>query len=140
MQIISCIPEANKFWIACNKEEAEEWFIPLLDESGLECLNNWFQLYEDRKSNIDHGKEYEQIIKDMMGVKEIAYAYFCVSRDMSDCYAEVAHHPFHQLWNGYSPFRRCDPIDISSPEELKDVVLTYKGKTLDQYDDVDLCY
>ena len=63
-----------------------------------------------------------------MKVDEIAYAYFNVSRDLSVCYADVAHHPFHQLWNGYSPFCLCDQVEISSPDELKELVMTYQGK------------
>ena len=137
MRIISYIPSLvlDKFWIACSKEEAEKWFIPLLDERGLDRLHNWFRFYEQCKQQPDHGKDYEQMIKDTMEVDEVAYAYFCVSRDLSECYADVAHHPFHPLWNAYSPFRRCDHVEIDSPDELKDIVMTYKGKPIEPSDE-----
>lgn len=128
MKIISYRPEDDQFWIACNKEEAEKWFIPLLDEQGLKGLNDWFRFYEDRKRGPDRGEEYESNVKGVMGVDEIAYAYFNVSRDLSVCYAGVAHHPFHQLWNGYSPFCPCDHVEINSPADLKDIVMTRDGK------------
>ena len=76
--------------------------------------------------------EYERMIKETMEVNEVAYAYFNVSRDLSVCYSDVAHHPFHQLWNGYSPFRKCDHIVIDSLEELKNLVMTYQGKPYEE--------
>ncbi len=72
-----------------------------------------------------------------MEVDDVAYAYFCVSRDLSRCYADVAHHPFHQLWNAYSPFRRCDHVEINSPDELKNIEMTYKGKPIEPTDEDD---
>ena len=134
MKIISYRPTDDQFWIACNKEEAEKWFIPLLDENGLRQLNDWFHLYEICKGGPDQGQEYESIVKEMMGVDEIAYAYFNVSRDLSVCYADVAHHPFHQLWNGYSPFCPCDHVEINSPTDLKDIVMTQDGKPFEKND------
>ena len=128
MKVIACCPGSGEFWIACNKEEAEKWFIPLLDENGLRNLDNWFRLYASHKEGEDQGKHYEKTIKEVMRVNEIAYAYFNVSRDLSVCYADVAHHPFHQLWNGYSPYCLCDQVEIQSPDELKDLVMTYNGK------------
>ena len=134
MKIISYRPSDDQFWIACNKQEAEKWFIPLLDENGLRQLNDWFHLYEIRKGGADHGQEYESLVKEMMGVDEIAYAYFNVSRDLSVCYADVAHHPFHQLWNGYSPFCPCDHVEINSPADLKGIVMTQDGKPFEKVD------
>ena len=78
-------------------------------------------------------------IIDLTGVNEIggynalAYAYFNVSRDLSVCYSDVAHHPFNHLWNAYNPFRRCDHVEIQSPDELKDIVMTWDGKTFDEF-------
>ena len=119
MTILAYRPDDDQFWLSCNKEEAERWFIPRLDEKGMKSLNGWFELYASRKRQEDHGKEYEDMVKEMMCVDEIAYAYFNVSRDLSVCYAEMAHHPFHQLWNGYSPFCPCEHVEIKSPDELR---------------------
>jgi hypothetical protein len=136
MKIISYIPpepgKVDSFWIACSKEEAEKWFIPLLDENGLRWLQNWFNDCERRMRDKDQRQGYEQMIKETMHVNELAYAYFCVARDLSKCYANVAHHPFHQLWNGYSPFLRCDQVDINSPDELKDIVMTLDGRPISE--------
>lgn len=134
MEILSYIPAASgkpdSFWIACSKDEADKWFIPLLDDGGLLELKNWLRQCEDRMRQPDRGKEYEQMIRDAMQVDGLAYAYFCVARDLSECYAEVAHHPFHQLWNGYSPFWRCDHVTINTLDDLKDIVMTLDGKPI----------
>ena len=122
MTILAYRPRDDQFWIACSKEEAERWFIPRLDKRGMELLNNWFHLYAE------HSQDYEEMVKEMMGVDEIAYAYFNVSRDLAVCYADVAHHPFHQLWNGYSPFCPCDHIEISSPDELRFIKPNYQER------------
>ena len=130
MKILSYRPCDDQFWIACSKEEAEKWFIPRLNENGIESLNNWFNFYANCKTQKDRGEAYESMLKEMLGVDEIAYAYFNVSRDLSVCYADVAHHPFHQLWNGYSPFCPCDQVEISTPDDLKYIKPTYKGTPL----------
>ena len=36
-----------------------------------------------------------------------------------------------------SPFRRCDHVEINSPDELKDIVMTYKGKPIEPTDEED---
>ena len=140
MTIISYIPspQLDKFWIACSKEEAEKWFVPLLDENGLRQYENVIRMNAERREHSpERDAKYNEMIKEAMEVDEVAYAYFCVSRDLSECYADVAHHPFHQLWNAYSPFRRCDHVEINSPDELKDIVMTYKGKPIDPSDEED---
>ncbi len=129
MTIISYRPSDDQFWIACTKEEAEKWFVPLLDERGLKQYHDVLFMTEKwKRGSSDFVKDYNQMIKNAMCVDEVAYAYFNVSRDLSVCYSDVAHHPFHQLWNGYSPFCFCDHIVINTPDELKTVVMTYQGK------------
>ena len=129
MTIISYRPDDDQFWIACTQEEAEKWFVPLLNERWLRLYHEVLLTNERRKQcEPERDKEYNQIIKDAMQVDEVAYAYFNVSRNLSVCYSDVAHHPFHQLWNGYSPFCLCDHIVINTPDELKTVVMTHQGK------------
>ena len=133
MEVISCRPGQGQFWVACNKEEAEKWFVPLLDKSHLKQFNDVLMMNEERKiGDAEYALEYERMIKETMEVNEVAYAYFNVSLDISICYSDVAHHPFHQLWNGYSPFRKCDHIVIDSLEELKNLVMTYQGKPYEE--------
>ena len=131
MTIIAYIPSLvlDEFWIGCSKEEAEKWFVPRLDENRLEQYNVVLRMNAERKEHDAHwATEYDDMIKETLGVNEVSYIYFGVTRDRSNCYAEVAHYPFHQLWNGYSPFCLCDHVTIDSPEQLKDIVMTYKGK------------
>ena len=137
MKIISYIPAApdkpDSFWIACSKEEAEKWLVPLLDEEGLRQYNMVLRMNANRKEQDPLWEEkYNDMIKETMGVNEVAFVHFCISRDLSECYAEVAHHPFHQLWNGYSPFWRCDHVDINTPDDLKDIVMTLDGRPISE--------
>ena len=133
MKIISYRPFDDQFWVACSKEEAEKWFVPLLNEEKLKYYHEVLKMNLDRKLlDPRRAVEYDNIIKEMMGVDEVSYAYFNVSRDLSECYSDVAHHPFHQLWNGYSPFYLCDHIVINTPDDLKYIHPTYKGKSFEQ--------
>lgn len=43
---------------------------------------------------------------------------FLVARDLRFIHAFHAHYPFHQLWNGYSPFRDIDEVRIGHLDEL----------------------
>lgn len=131
MKIISYRPGDDQFWIACTKEEAEKWFVPHLSERDKETYENVIRENEQR-SPLERDI-YETMIKNVMRVSEVAYAYFNVSRDLSVCYSDVAHHPFNHLWNAYNPFRRCDHVEIQSPDELKDIVMTWDGKTFDEF-------
>ena len=68
----------------------------------------------------------------MMGIDELAYSPLqCLPR-LSVCYADVAHHPFHQLWNGYSPFCPCDHVELETTEELHLVEPTFEGKPFEK--------
>ena len=105
MMIISYRPFDDQSWIACSKEEAEKWFVPLLNEERLKHYHDVLRMNLDRKrQDPENAVAYEKMVKEAMGVDEVAYAYFNVSRDLSECYSDVSHHPFHQLWDGYSPF------------------------------------
>lgn len=135
MKIISYIPavpdKPDSFWIACSKEEAEKWFVPLLDDEGLRQYNMVLRMNANRKEQDPLWEDnYNEMIKEAMGVNEVAFVHFCFSRDLSECYAEVAHHPFHQLWHGCSPFWRCDHVDIHTSDDLKDIVMTLDGRPI----------
>lgn len=132
MKIISYRPDDDQFWIACSKYEAEKWFVPLLDGKSLKRYQDVLIETEHRKWHPEVAAEYDNMIKEAMCVDDVAYAYFNVSRDLTICYSDVAHHPFHQQWNAYSPFCLCDHIDIQSPDQLKDIVMTYKGKPFER--------
>ena len=124
MKIISYRPADDQFWIGCTKEEAEKFFIPLLNEDSKNGLSEFLrhcEMYDD---------EYREMVCETMGIEELSYMYFNVSRDLKICYYDVPHHPFHQLWNAYSPFVKCDFIEISHTSELKNVVPTFNGKII----------
>ena len=114
MEIISYRPNDDQFWIGCSKEEAERYFVPLLKGKDLEY-------YKSMIVRQKYTPDYVSMVKSCMEIEELSYAYFNVSRNLDLCYYDVPHHPFHQLWNAYSLFRRCKHVVINSLEELKDI-------------------
>lgn len=122
MKIIAYRPEKDLFWIGCTKEEAEKFFIPLI---GKEQEVFWPNFLARMQEGYPDG--YKKMVCEVMDIDEMSYIYFGVSRDLKICYFAVPHHPFHQLWNGYSAFARCDAVEIEDLSELKDVEPTYKG-------------
>lgn len=125
MKIVSYRPNDDQFWIGCTKDEAEKFFVPLLDEQRKAFLPEFFTRMQDYCSD-----RYKELVCKTMGVDEMSFIYFNVSRDLKECYYSVPHHPFHNLWNGHGPFVRCDTVEIKDLSELKDIKPTYKGVLL----------
>lgn len=130
MKILAYRKEEDQFWIACSKDEAERWFIPRLSD---ENLNNFKNLKEGRGH---WNEENMSICMDMMkllGVEELDYAYFNVSRDLSVCYSSDPYYPVSPWWNGLSPFVVVDLAVIQSPDELAGFVPTSGGKAVSRH-------
>jgi hypothetical protein len=51
MKIISYRPRDDQFWIGCTMEEAEQFFIPLLEDWRKDRLPNYFREYEEQFSS-----------------------------------------------------------------------------------------
>ena len=115
MLIISYRPRDDQFWIGCTMAEAEKYFFPLLNEQQKEGLTGFLEQLKE------YTPKYKEMVCETMGIDMLSDIYFNVSRDLKVCYYDVPHHPFHQLWNAYSPFARCEFIEISDPAELKTV-------------------
>lgn len=127
MKILAYRKDQDQFWIACSKEEAEKWFIPRLDSESLDSFKNI-------KEETDHWNE-EEITRclDMMkllGVEDLDYAYFSISRDLSECIPGYPYFPVSPWWTTGSPFVDMDLALIQSPEELVNFVPTFDGKAI----------
>jgi len=65
MEIISYRPSDDQFWIGCSKAEAEKFFLPLLDQCGLDHYN---MIMRDK---IGRDRDYWDMIRDTMGVERV---------------------------------------------------------------------
>lgn len=130
MKITAYRPHDDQFWIGCTKDEAEKFFASLLNEKQKKNLPEFFDRMEEYRSDW-----YKELVCKTMGIDEMSFSYFNVSRDLTVCYYSVRHHPFHNLWNGYGPFVRCDVVEIKDLSELKDFKPTYKGVLLSTLSD-----
>ena len=126
MKIIAYRPEKDLFWIGCTRDEAEKFFIPLISKEQEKDLPSFLSRIQEGYSD-----SYKKMVCEVMGIDEMSFIYFGVSRDLKFCYFSVPHHPFHQLWNGFSEFAKCDAVEIKDLSELKDVKPTYKGVPFD---------
>ena len=127
MKILAYRKKEDQFWIACNQEEAERWFLPRLNSEGLDCFKNI-------KEEIVHWNEEKRAVcMDMMkllGVDDLDYAYFNVSRDLSVCYSGHPYYPVSPWWTTGSPYVDMDLAIIKSPDELVNFVPTFEGKAI----------
>lgn len=122
MIILTYMPSEDKFWIGCNKEECEKWFVPRISDQNkklYESLIGW-----------EKSKSASNAVKNFFGIKEVSYMYFLVSRDLQKCSCEEPHLPFSSQWV-YYPFVECEFVEISSPDEL--LTLAIKKKKLDSF-------
>ena len=123
MKIISYKPDDDEFWIGCSKEEAEKFFIPLLNEDSKDGLSEFLRrcgMYDD---------EYRKMVCKYMGIKELSYIYFNVSRDLKVCYYAFPHQPYHSRNEG--TYINCDIIEISNLSDLERVNPTINGKIIE---------
>ena len=91
----------DAFWVECTPEEAATLVEPRMSDA-------------DRMS-IDETKAHYGWPHHFEGLPRCC---FLVARDLSFIHAFHAHYPFHQLWNGYSPFRDVPDTAIGSLEGL----------------------
>lgn len=115
MLIISYRPGDDQFWIGCTMAEAERYFFPQLSNEQKGDLPRFLEQMKR------YTPKYRKMVCETMGIDKLSDIYFNVSRDLKVCYYDVPHHPFHHLWNAYSPFAKCDIIEISDISELKTV-------------------
>jgi hypothetical protein len=94
--------EDGSFWVECTPEESRDSVEPRMRSDDQETI--------DRMRRSSYGWPHR--------VRGTAYCCFMISPDLSRIQAFWWHYPFHQLWNGYSPFHAIEPVDIESLDEL----------------------
>ena len=101
----------DAFWIEATQEEAETGVFPRLQPDAI------------AKSK-ELAERFKQLAE-QMGNPSRPFC-FLVVRDLSSIDPFHVHYPFHQLWNGYSPFERMPEKVIANLEELRSLVLPAK--------------
>lgn len=102
----------DAFWIEATEEEAEMHVYPYLPPPAIEESRNVAEQYMS--------------IAELIGGNPIRPFCFLVARDVSSIDPYHVHYPFHQLWNGYSPFEMMPEMIIESLEELRNIELPPK--------------
>jgi hypothetical protein len=91
----------DAFWVECSPVESVELVEPQMNEEDHASVE---------RMRRDYGWPH-----DFGGRQRCC---FLVARDLSFIRAFPAHYPFHQLWNGYSPFRETDDTTIDALAQL----------------------
>jgi hypothetical protein len=98
----------DAFFVEATKEEATAEIFPILHPVEIaesrELAERFLHLAEE------------------LGTPARPYCYL-VARDLSTIDPFHVHYPFHQLWNGYSPFEEIEEVNIQSLEETRELIL-----------------
>lgn len=98
----------DAFWVEATQEEAINEVFPKLQPA---------EIVESK----EFVERFIQIAKELCNPPR-PYC-FLVAQDLSTTDPFHVHYPFHQLWNGYSPFEVMATVDIQSLEEVGTLVL-----------------
>jgi len=120
MKVISFNPEGQQFFIAVSFDEFE------ILKKSYEFSNGTSSLERCKECNKDDN--YAEMIKQTFGISEMPDLCFMTDRNLTKMTIMQHHYPFHQLWNGYSPWRMVDIVELKSLDELKTLNMTYEGK------------
>ncbi len=97
----------DSFWVEATYKEAKKAIFPFLAP----------EVIERSKSYAIKGES----IASQIGNTPRSYC-FLVAQDLSTIEPFDVHYPFHQMWNGYSPFKELEEFHINTLEELTTVV------------------
>jgi len=98
----------DAFWIKATREETEAEIFPRLQPA---------EIAESKKL----AERFSQLAERLGSPARP----FCllVARDLSTIVPFHVHYPFHQLWNGYSPFEVMEEVNIQSLEEIRTLII-----------------
>jgi hypothetical protein len=98
-----CKDPIDSIWVEATESEAEQYIFPHLSQESI------------KESKIHAEKSFE-IAKEL--ANPVRPFCFLVSQNLSNIYACHAYYPFHQLWNGYSPFERMPLINLNTLSDI----------------------
>ncbi len=94
----------DSFWVEATYEEAKTAIFPFLTTEAIAKSKTYAQDGE--------------ILAWQIGNQSRPYC-FLVAQDLSMIEPLDMHYPFHQMWNGYSPFKNITEFHINTLQELK---------------------
>lgn len=109
MIILSYDPTDDKFFIGLSFEE----FNKIIKDYNIKYCHCNYQNDVEHFNYQLQNKEYVKMIKQVYGIDEMPYVCIITDRTKVQIETTVHHHPFHQLWNGYSPWRKIQPLLIN---------------------------
>ena len=109
MIILSYDPTDDKFFIGLSFEE----FNKITKDYNIKYCHCNYQNDVEHFNHQLQNKEYVKMIKQVYGIDEVPYICIITDRTKVQIETTVHHHPFHQLWNGYSPWRKIQPLLIN---------------------------
>jgi len=123
MILLNYRPDEDKIWLGCSFNEAEYHFLPKMDSNRiLDYLH-----FKKRRNEEGISESLMNTARECYGLNEIPDVFFCVSRDLKECFSYEILYPYSGMWNGYCPFCECDHIWIENPEQLKRLCVTHDG-------------
>ena len=118
MIILSYNPTDDKFFIGLSFEE----FNKINQEYNINYYHGNYQNEVEHFNYQLQNKEYVKMIKQVYAIDEIPYICIITDRTQNQIETTVHHHPFHQLWNGYSPWKKINPVIINNLY-LKNIII-----------------
>lgn len=111
MLILSYSAKDEMFFVACNDDEFSALkqrydFINGSADAGYYCREH---------QNKEH---LYRVCKDW-AIKEGAYYFFAVKKDLSQFVLHTPYFPIAPMWNGYSPWQSTTPMEIYSLEAIR---------------------
>ena len=110
MQILSYNPSDNEYFLGLSLHEFEEI-------KKKYSIRNTYTLYKKENEN------QRKLFFEMYDSDEFPFICLVVDNAFSNLYTEAFSFPFHQLWNGYTPWRRIQIENINDLSELKNKIL-----------------
>ncbi len=110
MQILSYNPSDNEYFLGLSLCEFEE-------------IKKKYSISDTYTSNIKETKEQKKLFFELYDSNKIPFICLVVDKTLSKFQIETFSFPFHQLWNGYTPWRKIQIENINNLAELKNKIL-----------------
>lgn len=124
MKVLSYNPSDDSFFVSVTWDEyrrlAAKYEIDAAGEDVegvIESFKDFLEIQKETDAESE-GFSYEQYIKDWYGIDEMPNICLVIKRDLSEFAVEQYNHPFHHLWNGYSPWEKIKTVAINDLSDL----------------------
>ncbi len=119
MQILSYNQSADEFFVGLTAGEFDDVYARVA-LNGM-SLSKYQEVEEEALLKND---AYCNMICEVYMIEKAPFICIVVNRDLSTIEVRPSHYPFANLWNGYSPWRRIEVIEVDSLD-LKNIQVIY---------------